>query len=295
MLLPSTEALRDGVPIDMRSARDAVSFFVDGQIAALEAVRGAAAGISVGARVMAATIQAGGCLHYIAAGSSGLMALADASELSGTFGIPKDSVKIHMAGGVPVDAYMPGATEDDVTASRGIADGFSDGDIAIILSASGSTPFALEVAHLCRAKGVRCVGMANNDGAPLLEIADVAICLATPPEVIAGSTRLGAGTAQKAALNLMSSLMGVELGHVYQGLMVNVVADNAKLVARAGAIVATIAGVPEDAARAALATTSGNAKHAILVAAGADLLAAKELLQTHSGRLGPCLEDLKRT
>ena len=111
-------------------------------------------------------------------------------------------------------------------------------------------------------------------------------------EVVAGSTRLGAGTAQKVALNLMSTLVGVRLGHVYQGMMVNVVADNAKLIARARGIVGKIAQVTEDEACEALQATGGRVKQAVLVAAGAAPARVNELLETHGDSLGPCLEAL---
>ncbi len=292
MLPSTTETQPEGAAIDALPMHEAAARFVAGQQAALATVNHAKSSIADGAEIMASAIRGGGALLYVAAGTSGLMALADASELTGTFGIPADAIQIHMAGGVPVDGRMPGDTEDDTKAAQTLADTVAPGDVVIALSASGTTPFTLAIAAAAKAKGAQIIAIANNPRTPLLDLADIAICLETPPEVIAGSTRLGAGTAQKAALNLMSSLMGIKLGHVFQGLMVNVIADNAKLVRRAAGIVTRIAGVPTAQAEAALAQAGGDVKTAILVASGSPLDAARKSLAAHSGHLGPCLRDL---
>ena len=113
------------------------------------------------------------------------------------------------------------------------------------------------------------IGIANNPQTALLALADVAILLPTPPELIAGSTRMGAGTAQKIALNAMSSLMGIELGHVFDGMMVNLHADNAKLRRRAATIVQRASGADETAAGEALTAADGDVKLAVLLASGA--------------------------
>jgi N-acetylmuramic acid 6-phosphate etherase len=120
----------------------------------------------------------------------------------------------------------------------------------------------------------------------------VAVLLDTGPEPIAGSTRLGAGTAQKIALNMLSTLTGLLLGHVYEGHMVNLIADNAKLVARAARMVAAIAGTDTKHAEDALALVSGVVKPAILVAAGATPETARAVLKTHRGYLGPALAEV---
>ena len=293
MPLPTTEILPKGEAIDALPALEAANFMLDGQEAALAVVRKSAPSIAKGADTMAAAIRAGNSIIYAAAGSSGLMALADACELPGTFGIPADSIQIHMAGGVPSDGQMPGDTEDDTTSAKDAARCVASGDAVIVLSASGTTPYALTFAKLAKGKGATVIGLANNPATELLELADISICLETPPEVIAGSTRMGAGTAQKSALNLMSSLMGINLGHVYQGMMVNVVADNSKLLRRAAGMVARIADVSDLTAEDALKRAKGNIKTAILLAAGSALETAQDLLAKHNGQLGPCIQSLK--
>ncbi|WP_299685883.1 N-acetylmuramic acid 6-phosphate etherase [uncultured Tateyamaria sp.] len=292
MLLPATENVMDGDAIDALLPQDAVARMVDVQLDAVEAVRRAAAPISDAANLLARTVQDGKSIIYAAAGSSGLMALADACELPGTFGIAPEQIQIHMAGGIPIDGRMPGDTEDDTDAARDAARAAQPGDAVIVLSASGTTPYAVQMARAVRDAGARVIGIANNPDTDLLNAADIAICLQTPPEVIAGSTRMGAGTAQKVALNLMSSLMGVKLGHVYGGMMVNVVADNAKLLDRSARMVARIANVADADAARALAVTSGHVKPATLVAAGLSHADAKALLRAHDGHLGPCLHAI---
>lgn len=289
-MLLKTEMHMTGVSLDALSPHEVVARMLAGQLAAIACIGDVAAPIDAAAQAMAATVRAGGSLVYAAAGSSGLMALADACELSGTFGISPDAVRVFMAGGVPADGRMSGEVEDDPLAAEIAISNIAAGDCVIVLSASGTTPYALAVCARATEKGAVVIGIANNPDTALLELAEIAICLATPPEVVAGSTRLGAGTAQKAALNIMSTLMGIALGHVYQGMMVNVVADNAKLVARSVGIVTHIAGVSDDVAREAISAAKGSVKSAILIAKGQTLAQAQAALAAHDGHLGPCFE-----
>jgi len=246
--------------------------------------------------VIAGKLGAGGRLVYAAAGSSGLMALADALELPGTFGIERGRILILIAGGEQALRDLAGAPEDDAAGAaasvRGT--GIGPGDCLIALSASGSTPYALGALEAAAQLGCATVAVANNSGAPLLEKADVAILLETPPEVIAGSTRMGAGTAQKIALNMLSTLVAVHLGHVHDGYMVNLFADNAKLRGRAARIVAAVSGCGiEDAARL-LDRSGGAVKTAILLAAGAaDAGVAQDMLERTGQKLRPALSEIR--
>jgi N-acetylmuramic acid 6-phosphate etherase len=289
MLLRQTENLPDHAAIDAVDAISAAQMMIDGQISAVQSVAAASDKITQAAQVMADTIANGGTLIYAAAGSSGLMALADVCELPGTFGIQSHQLRLHMAGGVPGDGHMPGQTEDDTDTAEAIAAKITKADCLIALSASGSTPYPVAIAEKAAALGASVISIANNPDTPLLNIANIAIYLSTPPEVLAGSTRLGAGTAQKIALNIMSTLMGVHLGHVYRGRMVNLIADNAKLLDRAVNIVCEITEVPEHTARAALESAGGDVKIAIMIASGMTLDHAQKVLTLHKGQLGPCL------
>lgn len=286
-----TEALHDQAKgLDARPLAEIAALLAEGQIAAAQSVRAAIAAIAGGATALAATIRGGGVLHYVAAGSSGLMAAADAQELGGTFSIPVAQLRIHMAGGLPAGVDMPGGTEDDTAGLADALSGLSGRDTVIAVSASGTTPYTLAAARTARAQGATLIGIANNQGAPLLELADHPICLATPPEVLSGSTRLGAGTAQKIALNMLSTLMAVELGHIHDGMMVNLRADNIKLRARAAGMVERIARVAPEAAGQAIDAAGGEVKPAILIAArGLSPDAAHSLLRETEGNLRAAL------
>jgi N-acetylmuramic acid 6-phosphate etherase len=251
---------------------------LDQQQAAVAAVAPAIPAIDQAAGIVADVLRAGGHLHYAGAGSSALMACADGLELHGTYGIDPARTHLHMAGGLPVDAQMPGDTEDDAGDGVRAAAGVTAGDVVIAVTASGATPYAVAFARTARAQGAQVVAMANNAGAAIFAHAHVAIALTTPPEVIAGSTRMGAGTAQKVALNMISTLAGIRLGQVHDGMMVGVVADNMKLRARAAGMVARIAGVPDQVAKAALDQAQGAVKVAVLVARGLDIDSAHAIL-----------------
>lgn len=291
-----TEALHEhAVGLDEQPSAAILRFLADAQVEAAKAVGDAIAQIEDAAEVVAETLASGGRLAYAAAGSSGLMALADALELPGTYGIPRERIVILFAGGAAALQDMAGAPEDDAAeAAREVADaGLGRGDCLIAVSASGSTPYAVGALEAASARGARTIAIANNAGSPLLGLADTSILLATPPEVIAGSTRMGAGTAQKIALNMLSTLSAIHLGHVHDGYMVNLFADNIKLRGRAARIVAAVAGCDEQAALHALEKTGGQVKPAILLAAGAaDVKTAEELLDGNGRRLRPALSKL---
>jgi len=293
MALPLTEAtIADSPSIDEMPVAAALARMLAAQAAALNSVNTAITPISNAAREMANALQSGGRLVYAAAGSSALMAIADGLELGGTFGITPDQIVLLMAGGLPINASMPGQSEDDTAEAEIAAKSIRKNDIVITISASGHTPYACKIAQLAKAKGVGVIGIANNANAPLFEHADIAIHLPTPPEVIAGSTRLGAATAQKAVLNMMSTLMGVHLGHVHDGMMVNLVADNAKLRTRAVGMVGRIANVDVALAQRSLDRANGAVKLAVLLAAGVtDLTETKAMLQAANGNLRAALTD----
>lgn len=266
---------------------------LDTQIAAATLVASALSDIDRGATLMAETLRAGGRLVYAGAGSSALMANSDGMELSGTFGVSPEQIVLRMAGGLPSDAWMPGATEDDETEGAAAGAALVAGDLVIAVTASGRTPYPLALARTARSRGARVIAIANNIGAAVFEFADVAICLPTPPELIAGSTRLGAATAQKIALNMMSTLMGIRLGQVHDGMMVGLIADNEKLLVRARAMVATIAGVTDADAKASLATAKGVVKAAVLIAKGSTHQQAITLLAAEQGNLRAALARLQ--
>lgn len=274
----------------------ALSRLLEAQLASAAALRAVLGPLEHASALAAARLEAGGRLIYAGAGSSGLMALADCLELAGTYGIAPERTPMLFAGGAEALTRMTGAVEDDPALAAAdlarVAPGA--GDAMICVSASGRTPYTLALAEAARRAGTAVIGLANVAGSPLLGAADVAVLLDSGAEVVAGSTRMAAGTAQKIALNMLSTRIGLLLGHVHDGFMVNLVADNAKLRSRAAAMVAAIAGTGTWAAEAALAQADGAVKPAVLIAAGATAPRAKDLLRTHAGRLAPALADLAR-
>ena len=263
---------------------------------AIESVAAASDDICTAAFHLAALWRAGGRLIYVGAGSSGLAAASDAAELPGTFGLDENRIAIVLAGGIG-DAFRINATaEDDAAAGVASMSAFGDlaGDAVIAVSASGSTPFTVAAALEARRRGAFVIGIAHQPDTPLLSGADAPILLASGEEALRGSTRLAAGTAQKAALGMLTTLMGFELGHIHQGLMVNLKADNAKLRDRARSIVAMIAGLSEAEAEAALREAGGQVKAAILIArGGVSMSEATEWLVAADGRIDHALRRVR--
>ena len=202
------------------------------------------------ARLGAAALGGGGRLIYLGAGSPALMSLADALEIPQTYGIAYDRIVLILADGKAIATRLNGVREDERRRrprrrSRRSMSGRAIASSRLRPAAPHPTPSPGSPRRA--PAGASTIAIAGNPGAPLFAHADVAVLLDTGPEVISGSTRMGAGTAQKAALNMLSTLIGVRLGHVHDGLMVNVLADNDKLRGRAARIVSTITGA--DAAR----------------------------------------------
>ncbi|MGX5841749.1 N-acetylmuramic acid 6-phosphate etherase [Mesorhizobium sp. ArgA1] len=297
MAEPRTEALhRNAEGLDIQAPDTILSSLVNAQIEAAKAVRDAIPAIAAAAELIAGRLNGGGKLAYAAAGSSGLMALADALELPGTFGIKRERIVILIAGGDEAFKTLAGGPEDDTDeASAAIAGaGIGKGDCLIAISASGSTPYAVQALKDARSRGAATIAIANNKNTPLFKLADVAILLETPPEVIAGSTRMGAGTAQKIALNMLSTLTAIHLGHVHDGYMVNLTADNIKLRDRAARIVAAISGHDRQDAARLLEASGGVVKTAILLAAGAaNADVAEKILERTGQKLRPALSAIE--
>lgn len=284
------------IGIDALAPVEVLGHLAQAQAEAAAVVKDAVPQIAAAAELAAAALKGGGRLIYAGAGSSGLMAMADALELPGTYGIPHDRIVILLAGGSASLSDLAGGYEDDRDLARRDAENAAIGrrDCLLVATASGSTPYALEIADVARERGAKVVALANNPQASLFATADVAILLATPPEVIAGSTRMGAGTAQKIAFNMLSTMVGIHLGHVHDGHMVNLKADNAKLKNRAARMIGDIADVAPEAASRLLETSGGSVKAAILIAGGAsDPAAADRLLKANDNNLRRALAAFK--
>ncbi|MEJ1937810.1 N-acetylmuramic acid 6-phosphate etherase, partial [Nostoc sp. NIES-2111] len=203
--------------IDLWDDAAALDALVGGQERAVAAVRAAIPAISAAAQAIAPRLKAGGRLVYAGAGSSVSIAAQDGSELPGTFGFPRERIVFLIAGGSAALLDIDGAAEDDDAAGEGDVAALGDvsGDVVIAVPASGPTPYTPPAARRAKAGGALVVGIANNPRAPLLAMADRPILLDSGPEVVAGSTRMGAGTAQKCALGALSTLVNIRLGHVH--------------------------------------------------------------------------------
>ncbi|HEY0478367.1 MAG TPA: N-acetylmuramic acid 6-phosphate etherase [Kofleriaceae bacterium] len=213
--------------------------------------------------------QATGRLVYAGAGSSGMIAALDAYELGPTFNWPAARMVVFLAGGFDLSREPDGAAEDDATGGRIRARDARLGtaDVVLGISASGASAYTVAVIEEARAHGAMTIAVASRADSPLVRAADHAVVVATGAEVIAGSTRLAAGTAQKLVLNLFSTAVMVRLGGVFDNLMIEVRATNAKLRQRQAAIVASIAGVDAATAGDALAR-HGDVKRAVLALSG---------------------------
>jgi N-acetylmuramic acid 6-phosphate etherase len=257
--------------LDLWPTRDAVQAMLEGQLAAAAAVQPQAAAIAAAADAAAARLRGGsGRLVYIGAGTSGRLAVLDGVELGPTFGWDDERNIYLLAGGM--DALLTGAEgaeDDDAAAAEAIRNaGLTPADVAIGVAASGRTPYTVAAIRAAAAAGALTVGIAGNGGAPLLEAADHPILLDTGPEVVAGSTRMKAGTAQKIALNLLSTAIMIRLGRVHKGLMVDMRLSNRKLRDRAARMVTEISGLDREAAEEALDKSGGRIKLAVLIALG---------------------------
>ncbi|MFN0191723.1 MAG: N-acetylmuramic acid 6-phosphate etherase [Aestuariivirga sp.] len=269
---------------------------LDGQRRAIASVEAALPAIAKAADEIAARLSSGGRLAYAGAGTSIRLAVQDGSELPATFGFDPAKLVYLIAGGRAAMFDTLAEAEDDIAAARNEVReaALAANDSLIAVAASGTTPYTVEAARAARAAGAFVVAIANNPGTALGTAAHVEIVLESGPEVIQGSTRMGAGTAQKATLNLLSTLINVKLGAIHDGMMVAVQAGNAKLRQRAAGIVARIADVPEKTALAALAEANGNVKAAVLLCLGSTSPAhADSLLNASQGNLRRALERLK--
>ncbi|MEU3254428.1 N-acetylmuramic acid 6-phosphate etherase [Streptomyces sp. NPDC006997] len=235
----------------------------------------------------------GGRLVYAGAGTAGRLGVLDASECPPTFNTDAGQVVGLIAGGPTAMVTSSEGAEDspDLAAADLTALALTSDDTVVGVSASGRTPYAVGAVRHARVRGALTIGLACNENSALASAADHGIEIVTGPELLSGSTRLKAGTAQKLVLNMISTLTMMRLGKTYGNLMVDVRASNAKLRARSHRIVAQATGADDAEIEAALTATNGETKNAILtLLAGVDAPTAARLLHTSGGRLRTALE-----
>ncbi len=276
----------DHAALDGYATPALLAALIDDQQQAVAAVQAASGALAHAVDMALPRIRAGGRLIYVGAGTSGRLGVLDGVELSPTFSWPRERALGVLAGGAgAMFESVEGAEDDAEQGAAGLrAHAPTAQDVVLLIAASGSTPYVLGAAAAAREVGALCIGLANNPETPLLAAADVAVLLDTGPEVISGSTRLKAGTAQKIALNSFSSALMVRLHKTYGNLMVDLRASNTKLQARALRLAMLASGADEAAARQALKHSGGRVKLAIVMLRGGwDAAQAQSLLDAAEG------------
>lgn len=278
--------------LDEYHTTDLVRAFVDDQQGALDAVQAATASLAHAVDAALPRLQAGGRLIYAGAGTSGRLGVLDGVELLPTFSWPSERAIGLLAGGLGAMFLAVEGAEDDH--AQGMADlaalAPTANDVVLLLSASGGAPYVLGALEAATAASALTLGIANNPGTPLPSRAQIGIVLDTGSEIISGSTRLKAGTAQKIALNTLSSALMVRLNKVYGNLMVDLRASNAKLRNRSLRLTMLASDADEAAARAALAAAGGRVKTAVvMLRAGVDAAEAQRRLDAAQGSVRAAL------
>lgn len=285
----ATEARRDDLAdIDRMATADILRTMNAEDAKVPAAVADAVPALAAAVDAAAEHMRRGGRLIYAGAGTAGRLGVLDASECPPTFGTDPAQVIGLIAGGPRAVATAVEGAEDDTAAAAAdlSALGVGPDDTVVGVSASGRTPYAVQAVRTARAAGALTVGVSCNPGSPLGSAAEHPVEVVVGPELIAGSTRLKAGTAQKLVLNMLSTVTMIRLGKTYGNLMVDLRATNEKLRARSLGIVEAATGASPEDAEAALTSTGGSVKEAILVlAADVDAATAARLLRDSDGRL----------
>lgn len=295
----TTEAVDpDFGDLDLMSTPELVAAMIEHNRQVSAALAAAADQIAAAVDLASARMARGGRLVYVGAGTPGRLGILDASEIPPTFGEAPERVAGIIAGGALAITTAVENAEDDAGAGEAdvAAAGIGPDDCVVGITASGRTPYVLGAIAEARRRGAATVGVSCNPGSELSAAADVGIEVIVGPELIAGSTRLKAGTAQKIVLNTLSTLAMVRIGKTFGNHMVDLRATNAKLRARAISTVMSVADVDATAARRALSDTGWEVKPAILMCMrGLSADAAAHALSDTQGRLREALDRSRGT
>lgn len=289
--LPATEALDAATTeIDRLDDTELARVLVETHRTAVDAALAAADAIARATTLVVEAIRRGGRVVLVGAGTSGRLAVLDASELPPTFGLEPGVVEGRIAGGDTALRHAVEGAEDDGEAGARAVEDVGPNDAVIGISASGGAPFVRAALLAARKRGAATIGITNAANGALARDAEIGIVAATGAEPIQGSTRMRAGTAQKIVLNAISTGAMIRLGKTYGNRMVDVVATNAKLRARSERLVRDLAG--ETDARALLDRAGGSVKTAVVMARReVDRTEAERLLREAGGRLGRVIGD----
>jgi len=261
---------------------------------AAEAVAAAIPSIARAVETIAKALRCGGRLFYVGAGTSGRLGVLDAAECPPTFNVPPDLVQGIIAGGPQALVRAVEAAEDDPKAGERdlLERNFTSADVLVGISASGRTPYVVGAVEAARRLGARTIGISCTPDSLLSRAVDIPIELLAGPEIIAGSTRLKAGTATKMVLNMLSTAAMIRLGHVFGNLMVNVQPNSEKLRDRAVRIVARSCGLGRNDAAELLARAGGDVKAAIVMfRLNLSLDQARKRLERAGGRISEALAN----
>lgn len=270
----STDRLVDGI--------------LEAQADAIVTVGKAASSITQAVDKTVERLNAGGRMIYVGAGTSGRIAAQDATELLPTYNWPLERAVVLMAGGTKALYAAVERAEDDVEAAERDLNALNPGetDIIIGIAASGNTPYTCRCLEIGNARGSLTIGVFNNHACKMSKLSSHPILLETGPEFVTGSTRMKAGTAQKAALNTFSTSVMIRLGRVYRGQMIDMPATNDKLTERCVRIVDRVCGCGPDSAKSALQSTDWNVKLAIvMIEKKVNAAQAQSLLNDADGHL----------
>ncbi len=275
------------VDFDQWSSHDAIEAMYEGQLVAMAAIKPAIQDIANAADQAARRLGHAGRLIYVGAGTSGRLAIQDGAELGPTFGWTQDRIVFCIAGGLQaLTVSAEGAEDISEDGKTQIRTAKADkNDVVIGVAASGKTPFTLGALQQANAMGAMTIGITNTPNAPILKNVDHAILADTGNELIAGSTRMKAGTAQKAVLNMLSTTIMTRLGHVYNGFMVDMMVSNNKLEGRAINMICKITNCTKETAINSLNQANKNIKTAVLMASGQDANSAERALNRAKGNL----------
>ena len=263
----SQDRLEESLDIDLRPAIDIVRIIQEQDALVADAVAAQADRIAHAIDEIAERLRHGGRLFYAGAGTSGRIAMLDASEIPPTYGVSRDLVRVLMAGGESAYfAAAEGAEDDQEAAVEAVNRDVTAEDAVVGIAASGTTPYTVTAVRRANMLGALTVGVTNVAASPLAQHVDIPIVVETGPEVIMGSSRMKSGTAQKLVLNQISTGVMIRLGHVYSNLMIDMPATNEKLRNRAVRMVELAAGVPRPAAVQAIREADGNVKVATVIA-----------------------------
>lgn len=281
--------------LDLWPTELAVEAMLEGQMAAIAAIQSQTLAIARAAEVAAERLGDNGRLVFVGAGTSGRLAVQDGTELYPTYGWPMERMAFLMAGGLDALTEAQEGAEDDAEAGRAEIDALAVGpnDVVIGVAASGRTPYTLAAVERAGELGALTISVANNAGSVLLGAAQYPLCAVTGSEIVAGSTRMKAGTAQKAMLNLLSTAIMIRRGLVHEGRMVAMRISNAKLLQRGQGMVQDIAGVDADTAARALQAAGNEIRLGVIVALGKSVAEGEALLRENGGNLRNALKALE--